>query len=111
MDVKQSVWWINNVHPTNPPDACFLSGHVSDQSHEDRFSIAIHGFWFPAQFCLEQICINPKCDRQDILARIPAGMTSSVDTYVLKEEGIHYFKSRILSFCKSDFTFMQNIDL
>jgi hypothetical protein len=27
----------------------------------------IHGLWTPVQICLEQIRINPKGDRQDIL--------------------------------------------
>jgi hypothetical protein len=31
------------------------------------FGIAIHGFWIPAQICLDQICINPKGVRQDSL--------------------------------------------
>jgi len=36
---------------------------------------SIHGAWIPAQICLEQICINPKGDRQDSLSLIYAGMT------------------------------------
>ena len=38
---------------------------VSNPEHMDVNKVALHGFWVPAQICLEQICIIPKGGRQD----------------------------------------------
>ena len=45
----------------------------------------VHVSWIPAQICLEQICINPKGDRQESLSWIPAGMTG-LNTLVYNDE-------------------------